>query len=141
MGFTRPFESIDAAWVGKNNSLYWTGHASRLNREAGMSSKYGSSAYAMEELRAELASAFIAGELGIPADIPQHASCIQSWLKPLRDSKHEIFRAAADAQKIVDMVLTFHPDFAASDPAEHQPNRPPDTVERSNIAGPACPAA
>lgn len=30
----------------------------------------------MEELRAELASASIAGELGIPADIPQHASYI-----------------------------------------------------------------
>ena len=79
-----------------------------------MKSKYGSAAYAMEELRAELSSAFIAGELGIPADIPQHASYIQNWLKPLKDSKHEIFRAAADAQKIVDMVLGFRPDSGHS---------------------------
>jgi antirestriction protein ArdC len=91
---------------------HWTGHPTRLNRE--MNKKYGSAGYAMEELRAELSSAFIAGELGIPADIPNHASYIQSWLKPLKDSKHEIFRAAADAQRIVDMVLGFHPDFAAN---------------------------
>ena len=36
--------------------------------------------------------------------------------------KREIFRAAADAQKIVDMVLGFHPDFAAQ--AQPQPDRP-----------------
>jgi hypothetical protein len=35
-----------------------------------MKAKFGSAAYAMKELRAELSSAFLAGELGIPADIP-----------------------------------------------------------------------
>lgn len=76
----------------------------------------------MEELRAKLSSAFIAGELDIPADIPNHVSYIQSWLRPLKDSKHEIFRAAADAQRIVDMVRGFHPDFALK--AENHPDRP-----------------
>jgi antirestriction protein ArdC len=92
---------------------HWTGHASRLNRDEGMKARFGSTAYAMEELRAELASAFVAAELGIPTDIPQHASYIANWIKPLRDDKREIFRAAADAQKIVDMVLGFHPEYAA----------------------------
>ena len=32
---------------------HWTGHPSRLNRE--MQARFGSAAYAMEELRAELA--------------------------------------------------------------------------------------
>jgi len=41
-----------------------------------MKARYGSAAYAMEELRAKLSSAFIAAEMGIPADIPQHASYI-----------------------------------------------------------------
>ena len=45
---------------------HWTGHSSRLNRN--MQSRLGSAAYAMEELRAELASAFVASELGIPTD-------------------------------------------------------------------------
>ena len=67
----------------------------------------------MEELRAELASAFVAAELGIPTDIPQHASYIANWIKPLKEDKREIFRAAADAQKIADMQLRFHPDYAA----------------------------
>jgi antirestriction protein ArdC len=74
----------------------------------------------MEELRAELSSAFIAGELGIPADIPQHASYIANWIKPLKNDKREIFRAAADAQKIVDLLLSFHPDYALG----NQPERP-----------------
>jgi antirestriction protein ArdC len=52
----------------------WSGHKTRLDREDGMKAKYGSATYAMEELRAELASAFIVGELGIPSDIPHHAS-------------------------------------------------------------------
>ena len=90
---------------------HWTGHPSRLNRD--MKARYGSAAYAMEELRAELASAFVASELGIPTDIPQHASYIASWIKPLKDDKREIFRAAADAQRIADMQLGFHPDYAA----------------------------
>jgi antirestriction protein ArdC len=89
---------------------HWTGHPSRLNRD--LQNRFGSSAYAMEELRAELASAFAANELGIPTDIPHHASYIANWIKPLKDDKREIFRAAADAQRIVTMELGFHPDYA-----------------------------
>jgi antirestriction protein ArdC len=90
---------------------HWSGHPSRLNRD--MKVRYGSAAYAMEELRAELASAFVASELGIPTDIPHHASYVASWIKPLKDDKREIFRAAADAQRIADLELSFHPDYAA----------------------------
>src|SRR5664279_4786841 len=95
---------------------HWTGHPSRLNRD--LKPRFGSAGYAMEELRAELSSAFMAGELGIPADIPNHASYIQNWLKPLKEDKREIFRAAADAQRIVDMILGFHPDYPAKNTAE-----------------------
>lgn len=90
---------------------HWTGHPSRLNRD--LQNRFGSSAYAMEELRAELASAFVGNELGIPTDIPHHASYIATWIKPLKDDKREIFRAAADAQRIASMELGFHPDYAA----------------------------
>lgn len=101
---------------------HWTGHPSRLNRD--MNTRFGSAAYAMEELRAELASAFVASELGIPTDIPQHASYIDSWIKPLKDDKREIFRAAADAQRIADMELSFHPDYAAQVECEPKPPAP-----------------
>lgn len=95
---------------------HWTGHPSRLNRD--LQNRFGSAAYAMEELRAELASAFVASELGIPADIPHHASYIASWIKSLKDDKREIFRAAAHAQRIVSMQLGFHPEYAAQVDAE-----------------------
>jgi Zincin-like metallopeptidase len=45
---------------------HWTGHPTRLNREDGMQARYGSAAYAMEELRAEFSSAFLAAELWHP---------------------------------------------------------------------------
>jgi len=79
---------------------HWTGHSTRLDRD--IQSRFRSAGYAMEELRAELASALIASELGIPTDIPHHASYIAAWIEPLKDDKREIFRAAADAQKITD---------------------------------------
>ena len=89
---------------------HWTGHPSRLNRD--LSGRFKSEAYAQEELRAELSSAFVGATLSLPANIPQHASYIASWIKTLKEDKREIFRAAADAQKIADMELGFHPDFA-----------------------------
>jgi antirestriction protein ArdC len=95
---------------------HWTGHPSRLARD--LSGRFGSGAYAQEELRAELASAFIGAELGLPTDLPQHASYIQGWVKALKEDKREILRAAADAQKIADFALAFHPDFAARMKAE-----------------------
>jgi antirestriction protein ArdC len=65
--------------------------------------------------RAELASVFIGAELGLPCDIPNHANYIASWVKKLKEDKREIFRAAADAQRIADYLLAFHPDFAEAE--------------------------
>lgn len=89
-----------------------TGHPSRLSRD--LRGRFGSNAYAMEELRAELASAFLAGELGIPADIPQHASYIESWLTVLRQDRRAIFSAASDAQRMADWCLERHHDYKAA---------------------------
>ena len=107
------------ATTGLHELGHWTGHPSRLNRE--LQNRFGSAAYAMEELRAELASAFVASMLGIPTDIPQHASYLASWIIPLKDDKREIFRAATDAQRIADMELGFHPDYAAHIQTEPTP--------------------
>ena len=95
-------------------ALHELAHASgaphRLNRD--LSGRFGSSAYSREELRAEIASMYVGAELGVPADIPNHASYIQSWVKVLKEDKREIFHAAADAQKIADYILGFHPGYA-----------------------------
>jgi len=105
------FESPEAYAATALHELgHWSGSPSRLARD--LSGRFGSHAYSQEELRAELASCFIAGELGLSCDIPNHASYVASWLRVLKDDKREIFRAAADAQRIADYLLGFHPKHA-----------------------------
>jgi len=85
---------------------HWSGHPSRLNRATlNESYRFGDPAYAREELRAELASMFIAAETGIPHDPANHAAYVGSWLDALRKDKNEIFRAAHDASAAADFVL------------------------------------
>jgi len=95
---------------------HWTGHESRLNRN--LSGRWGNAAYSQEELRAELCSVFTAAEMGLPLDLGQHTSYIDSWVAALKRDKREIFRAAADASKAAEMCLGFHPDYAARLAAE-----------------------
>jgi antirestriction protein ArdC len=81
---------------------HWTGHASRLSRD--FSGRYGSQAYAREELVAELGAAYLCAALGIQGQL-QHAEYIASWLEVLKSDKKAIFQAASAAQKAVDLVL------------------------------------
>ncbi|HBJ7662073.1 TPA: DUF1738 domain-containing protein [Legionella pneumophila] len=78
---------------------HWSGHPSRLDRDLGH--PFGSDAYAKEELRAEIASMFLGAELGIGHEPSQHTAYIKSWIRVLEDEPLEIFRASADAEKIV----------------------------------------
>ncbi len=87
-----------------------TGHVSRLNRD--LSGGFGTMSYAKEELRAELASYAIGSMMGLPCDVPNHASYLQSWVDVLKQDRREIFHAAAEAQRIADYILGFHPDYA-----------------------------
>lgn len=82
---------------------HWTGHATRLDRD--MVHPFGSEGYAKEELRAEISSMILGDELGIGHDPGQHAAYVASWIKALQDDPLEIFRAAADAEKIQNYVL------------------------------------
>ncbi|MDA8232792.1 MAG: zincin-like metallopeptidase domain-containing protein [Magnetospirillum sp.] len=83
---------------------HWTGHSSRLNRD--LAHPFGSVGYAKEELRAEIASLMIGDRLGIGHDPEQHAAYVGSWIKALKDDPREIFRAAADAEKITGHVFS-----------------------------------
>ena len=82
-----------------------TGHPSRLNRD--MAYPFGSEGYAREEMRAEISSLMLGGQLGIGHDPGQHAAYIGSWIRVLEQDPREVFRAAADAEKIVEMVRSF----------------------------------
>jgi antirestriction protein ArdC len=87
---------------------HWTGgREDRVPRN--LKGKFGSENYAREELRAEMASAFLCAALGTVNEIEENASYIASWLQVLKEDKHEIFRAASDAQKITEYCLQFSP--------------------------------
>lgn len=111
---------------------HWTGHASRLGRELGNS--FGSPEYAKEELRAELASYFLGDQLGVHHDTQRHAAYVKSWIQALRDDKAEIFRAAADAQRIVDYVIgldrSLELEQGTQRTIQHEPVEPAATPER-----------
>ena len=90
---------------------HWTGAKHRLDRD--LRNKFGSQDYAREELRAELAQTMVCAELGIAdCNFDNNAAYIASWLETLRSDRKEIFRAAADAQRIADYLLAFHPAYA-----------------------------
>jgi antirestriction protein ArdC len=97
-----------------------SGHPSRLNRD--LSGTFGSALYAKEEVRAEWTSCAVGSILGIPSDIPNHANYLQSWLGVLKQDRREIFHAAAEAQRIADYILGFHPDHAtqSSEPVDDE---------------------
>jgi putative DNA primase/helicase len=98
------FPSADNYYATALHELgHWTGHPSRLSRD--LAHPFGSEGYAKEELRAEIASMILGDELGIGHDPGQHAAYVGTWINVLRDDPLEIFRAAADAEKIHGYVL------------------------------------
>jgi antirestriction protein ArdC len=83
---------------------HWTGAKHRLDRP--QLNRFGSPAYAEEELVAEIGAAFVCSRLGIAGNhINSHAGYVDSWLQALKADKKAIFRAAAAAQRAADMVL------------------------------------
>jgi antirestriction protein ArdC len=83
---------------------HWTGHASRLARD--LSCRFGSDAYAAEELVAELSAAFTCAHLGISTTPrPDHASYLASWLRVLRADPSALFAVASKAQAATDWLV------------------------------------
>ena len=114
---------------------HWTGHAARLNRD--LHNRFGSHDYAREELRAEIGKVMTCTELGIAvsdADFANNAAYIACWLERLRSDRKEIFRAAADAQRIADYLLALHPDSAKQQPGA--PERAPSAEDREAADAP-----
>lgn len=89
---------------------HWTRHPIRLDRRVGRK-RWGDEGYAMEELVAELGSAFLCADLSItPEVVPDHAAYLASWLKVLKDDKRAIFSAASMASKAVDYLHSLQTD-------------------------------
>ena len=80
---------------------HWSGAKHRLDRTKGK--RFADTAYAFEELVAEMGAAFLCQDYGIQGDL-RHADYIGSWLKCLKDDNKAIFNAAALAQKAADYI-------------------------------------
>jgi antirestriction protein ArdC len=89
---------------------HWTKHSDRLDRDFGRK-RWGDGGYAMEELVAELGSAFLSADLDLTAEPREdHASYIDSWIKVLKNDKRAIFSAAAHAQRAADYLNSLEPE-------------------------------
>lgn len=94
--------------------------AHRLNRREAIAQRWGDEAYAVEELRAQICSAILAAETGVPmsqAHIVNHAAYLNGWLKAIKRDPMALFTAAKDAEKMADYMLGLEKQAAAV--AEH----------------------
>lgn len=111
-----PFETfVDAeshAATLAHELTHWTKHETRLGREFGRK-RWGDEGYAIEELVAELGSAFLCADLSITPEVREdHAAYIGHWLKVLKDDKRAIFSAASHASKAVEFLHGLQPQPA-----------------------------
>ena len=102
--FAAFFTPVDYYSTRAHETGHWTSKADRCNRELGK--RFGDSAYAVEELVAELSAAFVCSHLGLSSEPrPDHAQYIGSWLKVLKADKRAIFTAASKAQQAADFLI------------------------------------
>jgi antirestriction protein ArdC len=108
--------------VAAHEAVHWTGAKHRLDRD--LSCRFGTDAYAIEELVAELGAAFVAAHLGLSIEPrSDHAAYIASWLRVLRGDPRAILTASAKAQEAVDYLITCSSAEAA--PNANWPQLPP----------------
>jgi antirestriction protein ArdC len=86
------------------HKTHWTGAKHRLNRD--FTGRFGSTAYAREELVAEMGSAFLCASLGIVPTV-RHADYIGNWLEVLKNDSRALVSAASHASKASEFLLAF----------------------------------
>ena len=84
-----------------------TGHPERMDRDTLKhgAGHFGSVEYAREELRAEMSAMMTGERVGVGHDGSRGAAYVKGWLKALEEDPKEIYKAAADAQKISDYLM------------------------------------
>ena len=76
-------------------------------------------AYAMEELTAQIGSAVLAAETGVPmsqdaAHLQAHASYLRGWIKAIESDPMAIFTAAKQADRIADYMAGLQREWSAA---------------------------
>lgn len=102
---TVQFESYEHYLAtGLHELVHWSGAKKRLDRD--LNNRFGTKAYAAEELVAELGAAFLCAHLGVQGRL-RHAEYIANWLELLKDDEKAIFTAASKASQAADYLRTF----------------------------------
>jgi antirestriction protein ArdC len=96
--------------VALHELTHWSGHASRLDRD--LKNRFGSRAYAAEELIAELGAAFLSAEFGFDGNV-RNAGYIATWIDLLKSDKRAFFTACSKASQAADYLR----DLALAEPA------------------------
>jgi antirestriction protein ArdC len=105
--------------------VHWSGADDRLARGLGMAKRFGDSAYAAEELVAELGAAFACSDLGLSAEPREdHASYLANWLAVLKADNKAIFKAATLAEKAATYLKGLQPAGPAPEAPTPAPEAP-----------------
>jgi antirestriction protein ArdC len=98
--------------------VHSTGHEKRLNRKTITEmAEFGSELYSIEELVAEIGSAYLCSFACILNEgIANHVAYVNGWLGKLRGDKRFIVQASSFAQQAVDFIL--NQQIASIDPKE-----------------------
>ena len=83
---------------------HWSGSEKRLNWD--LKNRFGTKAYAAEELIAELTAAFLCAHLGVEGEL-RHAGYIADWIRLLKEDDRAIFTAASKASQAADFLRAF----------------------------------
>lgn len=98
---------------------HWTAAEQRLNRN--LKNRFGSEAYAMEELIAELGAAFLCARVGMASEPrADHAAYMATWVNVLKSDKKAIFTAASKASQAVDYLTGDSPAGSPSTETNEQ---------------------
>lgn len=76
-----------------------------IHRELENQPDRGESSLIKDELRTNIASLFLTKEIGLPFDLNYHDGYANSWAQLMKDEPGELFKAAEDAQQLLDKVL------------------------------------
>ena len=99
---------------------HWSGHESRLNREALRPGGSSEQNQAKEEMRGEMASMTVNGKLSLPKE-PTYGQYNEAWAEAIKNDPGELRNAARDADKMADYVLQY----------DRQPERRPADIPRA----------
>lgn len=119
---TKDLVNMPRKKVFKSHELYYTtlfhelihstGHERRLDRKTITEmAEFGSEPYSIEELVAEMGSAYLSSYAGISNKLlVNNAAYIQGWLGALKNDKRFVILAGGQAQKAVDFIMNVMDD-------------------------------